>query len=106
MVGRAGIQPAVVRLKGGFISIDDCDPWIRLKLRDPEVPAATSRSPTMAICATDLTLLDFGLDLGPRHPAPDQCRHCISLLALDVIQLQYHRIGLAAVNAWIRAEPI
>jgi hypothetical protein len=26
MVGRAGIEPAVVRLKGGFISFDDCDP--------------------------------------------------------------------------------
>jgi hypothetical protein len=28
MVGRAGIEPAVVRLKGGFIAFDDCDPWL------------------------------------------------------------------------------
>jgi hypothetical protein len=56
----------------------------------------------MAVCAPNFALGYFG------HHSPDrslpQPRDVGEFVIVRVVELQYNRIGFAAVNAWVRKE--
>jgi hypothetical protein len=68
-------------------------------------PAADSGPTAMAVCADDLTSGDLGVDGPHRRCAGDQLRDARRLLA-EMIELENHRIGIAAIDARVMTEVV
>ncbi|HVD51753.1 MAG TPA: hypothetical protein VNB51_06910 [Candidatus Udaeobacter sp.] len=58
---------------------------------------------SMAVGAPDLALVDLRFDPGPSPTSSRVCGYVGHLLG-DVVELEHHDVGLAAVNARVRAE--
>jgi hypothetical protein len=57
----------------------------------------------MTVGAADLALGDLGFDERPSPPITNQLAHIFQLVT-QMIELQDHRIRLAAVDAWVSQE--
>jgi hypothetical protein len=58
---------------------------------------------SMAVGAPDLALVDLRFDPGPSPTSSRVCGYVRHLLG-DVVELEHHDVGLAAVNAWVLTE--
>ena len=69
-------------------------------------PLLLCRLPFVAVCAPDLALGDFGVELGDAELALRHVGKGRDFASSDVVELEHYRVRLAAVYTWVREEII
>ena len=103
LVGAGGLAPPQARLRVGCSATRTPHPDYLTRSPSKISPFSGTFLP-MAIGASHHAFLDFSLNSCPRAAVVHQGAHVIDLVAADMIQIENHRIRLAAIKAAMNTQ--